>query len=58
MRLCYATQNIETVFLVSDEMKSYISSSLVREIWGHNGDVSEFVPETVLEALRKKNEAK
>ena len=50
--------NIETVFLVSDEMKSYIRSSLVREIWGHNADVSEFIPETVLEALRKKNEAK
>jgi len=51
-------QEIETVFLVSDETKSYVSSSLVREIWGHAGDVSEFVPKNVLDALRKKNEAK
>jgi len=50
--------DVETVFFVSDETKSYVSSSLVREIWGHGGDVEQFVPETILKALRKKNEAK
>ena len=50
--------DVETVFFVSDETKSYVSSSLVREIWAHGGDVEQFVPETILKALRKKNEAK
>ena len=49
-------QEVETVFLVSDETKSYVSSSLVREIWGHQGDVSRSVPQNVWDALRKKNE--
>ena len=33
---------------------SYISSSLVREIASMNGDVSDFVPEPVLDALNNK----
>ena len=47
-------EEVETIFFVSDATKSYISSSLVREIWGHNGDISEFVPGNVLRALKEK----
>ena len=50
--------NIETVFLVSDEEKSYISSSLVREIWGHGGCIDKFVPKNISKALKEKDERK
>ncbi len=44
----------ESVFLTPSEHLSFISSSLVREIAGLDGDVSPFVPEPVLAALKKK----
>ncbi len=43
--------SVETIFLTPDEHCSYISSSLVREIASHNGDVSMFVPKVVNAAL-------
>jgi len=45
---------IETVLLMTSPHVQYISSSLVREIWALGGDVSEFVPEPVVEALERK----
>jgi len=45
---------IETLFLTPSEKSSFISSSLVKEIASHNGDVSEFVNPLVVEALRRK----
>ncbi len=42
---------IETVWLPSDPSLSFVSSSLVREIAEHGGDVSRYVPPVVLEAL-------
>ena len=47
---------VETLFLTPSEQHSFISSSLVREIARLGGDVSGFVPATVLEALRKARE--
>ena len=44
----------ESLFLTPCNTLSYISSSLVREIASMNGDVSDFVPEPVLDALNKK----
>ncbi len=44
----------ESVFLTPAEHLSFISSSLVREIAALDGDVSPFVPEPVLTALKKK----
>ena len=44
----------ESLFLTPSNTLSYISSSLVREIASMNGDVSDFVPEPVLEAINKK----
>ncbi|MFZ5757088.1 MAG: pantetheine-phosphate adenylyltransferase [Pseudomonadota bacterium] len=45
---------IETVFLTPAEHLSFISSSLVREIALLGGDVHQFVPGNVVEALRRK----
>ena len=43
--------DIETMFLTPSEKFAYISSSLVREIAAHGGDVSPFVHESVKAAL-------
>jgi len=40
---------IETVFLLTSSGKSFISSSIVRELLKHKGDVTKFVPQAVLE---------
>jgi len=45
---------IETLFLTPSEKSSFISSSLVKEIASHNGDVSEFVHSLVVQELRAK----
>lgn len=45
---------LETVFLTPAEHLSFISSSLVREIALLNGDVRNFVPGHVVEALEAK----
>ena len=39
---------IETVFLLTSANTSYISSSIVRDILRHHGDVSTLVPQTVI----------
>jgi len=44
----------ETMFLTPAEQYAFISSSMVREIAKLGGDVSSFVPEPVLKALREK----
>ncbi len=43
--------DIETLFLTPSEEFAYVSSSLVREIARHGGDVSHFVDQRVREAL-------
>lgn len=48
--------NIETVFLTPAENLSFISSSLVREISSFNGDVSQFVHESIVSALKEKRQ--
>ena len=44
--------DVETLFLTPAEKFTYISSTLVREIAGLGGDVSEFVHPCVVEALK------
>ncbi|MGB0668617.1 MAG: pantetheine-phosphate adenylyltransferase [Porticoccaceae bacterium] len=46
--------DVESIFLTPAERFSYISSSLVREISSLDGDVSQFVPSNVAEALTRK----
>ena len=48
---------IETVFLMADARNQAISSKLVKEIARLGGDVSKFVPPTVLAALERKLES-
>ena len=43
--------DIETLFLTPSEKSSFISSSLVKEIALHGGDVSEFVHQSVVNEL-------
>ncbi|MCC6746974.1 MAG: pantetheine-phosphate adenylyltransferase [Deltaproteobacteria bacterium] len=45
---------LDTVFLMTDETNFYVSSSLVKEVARFGGDVTAFVPATVLDALRAK----
>lgn len=44
--------NVETVFLMSGESTTFISSRLVKEIASMGGDVGPFVPAWVVPALR------
>ncbi len=46
--------DLETVFFMSATNKHYISSSLIKEVCLHNGDISKFVPKLVLENLEKR----
>ena len=46
-------KKIETVFMIPNENYSSISSSIVREIINLKGDISKFVPNEVIEYLKK-----
>ncbi|WJV54005.1 pantetheine-phosphate adenylyltransferase [Prodigiosinella aquatilis] len=45
---------LESVFLMPSEQWSFISSSLVKEVARHGGDVSHFLPDIINNALREK----
>ncbi|MFG0729332.1 pantetheine-phosphate adenylyltransferase [Photobacterium damselae] len=45
---------LETVFLTPAEENSFISSTIVKEVALHQGDVSQFVPNQISQALNKK----
>jgi len=45
--------DLESVFLTPSEKNSFISSTLVKEVALHGGDVSQFVPDIVSDALSK-----
>lgn len=45
---------LENVFLMPSEEWSFISSSLVKEVARHGGDVSHFLPDEISLALKKK----
>ena len=44
---------LETMFLTPSEQHSFISSTLVKEVALHQGDISKFVPQCVKDALTK-----
>ena len=46
--------SVETVFFVPSDRYFYLSSSLVRELAAKGGELSCFVPEPVVKALRRK----
>ena len=47
--------NIETIFLMSTDKKSFISSKLVKEVHHLGADVSDFVSQNTIFNLDKKN---
>tara|TARA_Y100001970_G_C14238505_1_gene863409 strand:+ start:3291 stop:3800 length:510 start_codon:yes stop_codon:yes gene_type:complete len=47
--------DIETVFLMSSDNNSFISSNLVKEVHKLGGDVSKFVSKNTISILNKKN---
>ena len=47
---------INTVFLMPHEKYTHISSSIVKEVFSLKGDISDYVPNSVLLALKDKYE--
>ena len=45
--------DIETIFVMPHEQYSYISSSLVKQVARYGGNIRQFVPQNVSEALEK-----
>lgn len=45
---------IDTVFLMTDEKYSYLSSSLVKQVAKYNGNIDSFVPLPIRRALKGK----
>ncbi len=50
-RLCYKA---ETIFLASKTEYTYLSSSMVKQIATFGGDISDFVPEYILDRIVKR----
>ena len=48
----YRMAKVETLFMVTNPLYSFLSSSLVKEITRYGGDVSGLVPDPVLSRLR------
>ena len=46
--------NIETLFMMSSEEKTFISSSLLREIAYHGGSLKDFIPEEIEYIVKEK----
>lgn len=46
-------EKLETVFLTTSDKLYYVSSSLVKEVWHHGGDISQFVPPQILAEMKK-----
>ena len=45
---------LETIFFVADIKQSFVSSSIVKEIAMHGGDITEFVPDSVIDKIYTK----
>lgn len=50
----YRLAQVETAFVATNPEYGYLSSSLIKEISRHGGDVSGLVPENVLAALKSR----
>jgi pantetheine-phosphate adenylyltransferase len=46
--------DVETIFMMTSSEYSYLSSSLVKEVFRFNGCIKDLVPDEVLEAMKKK----
>ncbi|MDU7501285.1 MAG: pantetheine-phosphate adenylyltransferase, partial [Finegoldia magna] len=45
---------LETLFLVADGKYAFLSSSIVREIASYGADISELVPENIIDDIKDK----
>jgi pantetheine-phosphate adenylyltransferase len=50
----YRMAKVETLFMTTNPLYSFLSSSLVKEITRYGGDVSGLVPAIVLSRLRER----
>ena len=50
----YRLNQVETCFISTNPLYSYLSSSLVKDVATHGGDVGGLVPEAVLKRLHGK----
>ena len=48
----YRLAKIETLFMTTNPLYSFLSSSLIKDVARYGGDVSALVPEQVLDLLR------
>jgi len=48
----YSMAKVETMFMTTNPLYSFLSSSLIREVAKYGGDVSGLVPEQVIGQLR------
>ncbi len=46
--------DVDTMFLMSDSSYSFVSSSLIKEVFLEGGDISKYVPDIVLERMQQK----
>ncbi|MHB1552183.1 MAG: pantetheine-phosphate adenylyltransferase, partial [Vulcanimicrobiaceae bacterium] len=46
--------NVDTMFLMSDQKYSFVSSSIVKEVFFLGGDVAALVPEPVMRLMAAK----
>lgn len=49
-------EDVETIFLMTAPQYSFVSSSIVKEVFSLNGNVSGLAPDLVLEELKRKNQ--
>jgi pantetheine-phosphate adenylyltransferase len=52
-----ALSDVDTMFLMADSGYSFVSSSLIKEVFLQGGDVSRYVPATVLALMATKRQA-
>lgn len=50
--------NLDTVFLTTSTQYAYLSSSIVKEIGSYGGDISQFVPEAIIDTIYNKIKTK
>ena len=50
----YRLAGVETLFVTTNPLYSYLSSSLVKEVARHGGDVTGLVPDSVLQRLAER----
>lgn len=59
LQIGYANMSLwdkfETIYLMPSLKNAFISSSIVRSILSHNGDVSKLVPSAILDDLKDRN---